>query len=225
MIQGLTDNLRGGAPGAVGKNLFHSVGRGLFVLKEVAGANVAFQSRLESVRHKAASQASLKTSHENQQTPGRNVPALSIASYQFRFVCFIDPLRTEDGAIQQFMPQDRYDNVQALPLSKYGSGPFCKFKIPWELTPSGVYAFSIGGEVQYIGECENLGRRFNMGYGNISPRNCFAGGQDTNCRINHLIFKEASKGSKIALWFHETADYKQVEAELRSTRAFPWNRV
>ena len=33
IIQGLTDNLRGGAPSAVGKDILHSVGRGLFVLK------------------------------------------------------------------------------------------------------------------------------------------------------------------------------------------------
>lgn len=32
IIQGLTDNLQGGAPGAVGKNILHSVGRGFFVL-------------------------------------------------------------------------------------------------------------------------------------------------------------------------------------------------
>ena len=34
IIQGLTDNLRGGAPGGVGKNILHSVGRGLFILNE-----------------------------------------------------------------------------------------------------------------------------------------------------------------------------------------------
>jgi len=33
IIQGMTDNLRGGAPGAVGLDILHSVGRGMFVLK------------------------------------------------------------------------------------------------------------------------------------------------------------------------------------------------
>ncbi len=33
MIQGITDNLRGGAPGAVGKKILHSVGLGQFILK------------------------------------------------------------------------------------------------------------------------------------------------------------------------------------------------
>jgi len=36
IIQGLTDNLKGGAPGAVGKNMLHCVGRGLFLLSDNA---------------------------------------------------------------------------------------------------------------------------------------------------------------------------------------------
>jgi hypothetical protein len=32
MIQGMTVNLKGGAPGGIGKNVFYSVGRGLFEL-------------------------------------------------------------------------------------------------------------------------------------------------------------------------------------------------
>ena len=32
MIQGLTENLNGGAPGAINKNILHSVGRGKFML-------------------------------------------------------------------------------------------------------------------------------------------------------------------------------------------------
>jgi len=38
MIQGMTVNLRGGAPGAVGKNVFRSVGRGMFELSNGAKA-------------------------------------------------------------------------------------------------------------------------------------------------------------------------------------------
>ena len=33
IIQGITDNLKGGAPGAVGKNILHNVGRGQLVLR------------------------------------------------------------------------------------------------------------------------------------------------------------------------------------------------
>ena len=34
MIQGLTDNLEGGAPGAINKYFLHSVEKGLFVINE-----------------------------------------------------------------------------------------------------------------------------------------------------------------------------------------------
>ena len=40
IIQGVTDNLQGGAPGAVGKNILHRVGRGLFVLKDGNGGQL-----------------------------------------------------------------------------------------------------------------------------------------------------------------------------------------
>ena len=38
IIQGITDNLKGGAPGAVGKNILHSVVRGKFVMRSDAKA-------------------------------------------------------------------------------------------------------------------------------------------------------------------------------------------
>jgi hypothetical protein len=40
IIQGMTDNLKGGAPGADGKNILHSVGRGQFVLHSKRGEAV-----------------------------------------------------------------------------------------------------------------------------------------------------------------------------------------
>ena len=52
-----------------------------------------------------------------------------------------------------------------------------------------------------------------MGYGNISPSNCFKGGQETNCRINALIYATVSRGERVHLWFHATADYKELEAK------------
>jgi hypothetical protein len=33
---------------------------------------------------------------------------------------------------------------------------------------------------EYVGECRDLVKRFNSGYGQISPRNCFVGGRRTN---------------------------------------------
>lgn len=95
------------------------------------------------------------------------------------------------------MPQSRYNNGKNLPVNRYGQGPFCKFRIPNGQHYSGVYAVMVGRQVKYIGECENLSSRFNMGYGNISPRNCFRGGQETNCRLNNLICEVAKRGESI----------------------------
>ncbi len=90
---------------------------------------------------------------------------------------------------------------------------------------SGVYAITAGDDVKYIGECQRLSERYNMGYGNISPRNCFVGGQETNCRINNLILNEAAAGASLVLWFLKTDNFKRIEQELRSSKRPPWNRV
>jgi hypothetical protein len=222
----LTDNLRGGAPGAVGKDLLHSVGRGLFILKDSA------TSRSSGVRASAVAvgvpkKAGMAVCAEpaNRVPPTVGDGSLDLGGYGFRLICTIDPKRDEDRGIQEFTPQNRYRNATTVPLNKYGQGPFCKFKIPWGIARSGVYAFLAGSEVQYVGECENLSSRFNLGYGNISPRNCYLGGQETNFRINNLVLESIKKGMKISLWFHETEDYKLVESELRRTRRFGWNRA
>jgi hypothetical protein len=76
-----------------------------------------------------------------------------------------------------------------------------------------------------VGECANLSKRFNMGYGNISPKNCFKGGQETNCHLNNLLYAAILAGQRISLWFFQTTDYKLVEVALRSTLSPPWNRV
>ena len=54
-----------------------------------------------------------------------------------------------------------------------------------------------------MGECANLSVRFNAGYGNISPKNCFKGGQETNCRLNNLLYLAAAAGMRIRSGFFE----------------------
>jgi hypothetical protein len=51
-----------------------------------------------------------------------------------------------------------------------------------------------------VGECANLSARFNTGYGNISPKNCFKGVQETNCRLNNLLYSAIVVGQRISLW-------------------------
>ena len=72
----------------------------------------------------------------------------------------------------------------------------------------------VGGEIIYMGETVNLAKRFNMGYGNISPRNCFVGGQSTNCKMNKVVMEYYEKCMPIDLYFYETADNKKVELTL-----------
>jgi hypothetical protein len=90
---------------------------------------------------------------------------------------------------------------------------------------SGVYAIVIGKKVKYIGECSNLSVRYNTGYGIISPRKCFKGGQETNCRINKLICRAAKTNHKISLWFLKTKNYKAIEKQLRTYIEPEWNKI
>lgn len=150
---------------------------------------------------------------------------MKIAGYEFKHVCDIEPARGADKTVEPCMPQGRYANARNLPLNKYGKGPFCRFRIPNRFKTSGVYVLTINGEIRYVGECADLSARFNTGYGNISPKNCFKGGQETNCRLNNLVYLAAVAGERISLWFFQTADYKAMESALRSTLKLAWNRI
>jgi len=153
------------------------------------------------------------------------MPSMNFGGHTFQFVCDIEPSRAADGIIQQFMPQHRYAKASEVAINRYGAGPFCKFKIPSSHRTSGVYALTVADSVRYIGECADFSSRFNNGYGNISPKNCYKGGQETNCRLNNLIYVAVAAGELISLWFFVTPDYKAVEAQLRSALKPTWNRV
>ncbi len=149
---------------------------------------------------------------------------LQIGQYDFERVCAIEPVRNSDGSISEFMPQSRYRNAGHIPLNRHGAGPFCKFKITNGRKVCGVYAITVEDRVKYIGECTDLSSRYNVGYGTISPRNCFVGGQETNCRLNNLILLAARGGARLSLWFLPTDEYKAVEHELRASEKPEWNR-
>lgn len=151
--------------------------------------------------------------------------SLVVEGYGFKHVTDLDPDRMMDRAVRAFTPRGEYANKNALPLNKYGEGPFCKFTIPRNYQNGGVYLLVVGSDIRYVGECTNLSGRFNNGHGNISPRNCYKGGQDTNCRINNLIYMSCFANETVSLFFHETTDYKNVEAQLRAVLRASWNRV
>jgi len=163
--------------------------------------------------------------HRAQQSSG--VASLAakrnFSGYGFARVCLIQPECDQDGQPRQYLPQGEYSNARGLPLHRYGAGPFCRFRIPADLHVGGVYLLALNDSVCYVGECENLSLRFNIGYGQISPRNRYEGGQQTNCRLNHLILEALRGRHRIELWFHEASDRQAVERRLIANLAPPWN--
>ena len=149
---------------------------------------------------------------------------LLIENLPFRFVCNIDPERDADGNIQEFMPQARYKGAGVARLNPQGAGPFCRFKIPREWQFPGVYAVTVSDRITYIGESMNLAVRWGLGhYGSIQPKNCYVGGQSTNCKLNSRILVACREGYPVQLWFHRTDSYKSLEQRLRSTVRPEWN--
>ncbi len=147
----------------------------------------------------------------------------TIGQYSFRLICQIDLDRDPSAAIRTFMPQSRYRNLRGLELHSYGGGPFCRFRIPSDRPLEGVYALCIGDSVYYVGECLHLSKHFNTGYGQISPRNCFLGGQITNCKIKHHVLEVTEKGMKLEHWFLETQNRETIESELITVLNPTWN--
>lgn len=133
------------------------------------------------------------------------------------------PKRDASGAIVEFLPQARYKKADVVPLHLHGYGPFCKFRISVLKGLVGVYALVVDGTVRYIGECEDLGKRFRSGYGNISPVNCYEGGQRTNCKINRRVLEVAHAGGRVNLYFYATAQRKTVEKQLLARYSPSWN--
>ena len=151
---------------------------------------------------------------------------MKINKIDFKFVQVLKPYLDEQNKIIESRPQSRYEKRNKLPLHKYGKGSFCKFKIERKhYGKRGIYAILVKKKILYIGECEDLFDRFNAGYGNISPRNCFEGGRETNCRINNLILKLFKKGLEIDLYFYETKKNKSIEKMLIKENKPEWNRT
>jgi hypothetical protein len=142
----------------------------------------------------------------------------------FSFVSVIDPLRGPNGRALEFTPQARYANRQNLRLDTHGKGPFCKIKLHALPNRAGVYAITVDGQLMYVGECQDLSERFgSRGYGSIAPRNCYAGGQSTNCKVNHRILVATNEDREIELWFFESPQRKPLEARLRQLLRPMWN--
>lgn len=146
------------------------------------------------------------------------------SGYVFKQVCAIDPERDSSGAVREFMPQSRYRNARSVPLNDHGAGPFCRFTVARGIGSPGVYVLALEGQPIYVGKCRDLAQRFGpQGYGAIQPKNCFVGGQSTNCKINNLILLHARQGQQVELWFHATSGPAPVERDLIMKLRPPWN--
>jgi hypothetical protein len=141
---------------------------------------------------------------------------------RFEMVGSVHPARRADGTISRYRPQSRYTQADTKPLHQYGDGDFCTFRFPDAPQEPGVYAMYIGDKMMYVGEAKCLKQRL-YAYGQISPRNCFVGGRQTNCRINKLILEAMQKGQDVQVWFHACDDRKQLEADLKDAFRPPWN--
>lgn len=106
-------------------------------------------------------------------------------------------------------------NDNTIDANNYENIFFCKFRLNLpNVKKQGVYLWVVDNEVVYIGETINLRNRFNIGYGNISPRNIFAGGQSTNCKMNRVAMQYFEQSKAIKIYFYETDDRKNIEKDL-----------
>jgi len=138
-----------------------------------------------------------------------------LLDYEFEYIQELAPVKNIDGKIKLFHPEEKYNNVKNHKLLSVGTGPFCHFSInPKWASVSGVYAFYFDDELRYIGQCLNFAQRFNMGYGTISPRCCYEGGQSTNCKMNKVVLAAYENGQKVDLYFYASPDYDRVEFDL-----------
>lgn len=140
-----------------------------------------------------------------------------ICGRQFSLVATLDVERDLDGRIRQFSPRNSHGD-------ELSSAPFCRFRFPSNHALAGVYAVVVNDRVVYIGQTNNLSRRFGAGeYGHIvvpTPGNP----QVTNRRVNHGILEAALREEVVQIWFHASGDREGVEADIIGKLDLPWNR-
>lgn len=111
-------------------------------------------------------------------------------------------------------------------LNAYGDLEYSRFLIADRalLNRKGVYAYTVGDGVAYIGRCrDSIAKRINLGYGRINPKNCFLDGQATNCHLNALITSEIAS---VGFWLHAIDSVDEIaDIERRLVRAYRpvWN--
>ena len=151
--------------------------------------------------------------------------ALMLDGETFRHAARISPEATPDGKPVEHMPQSRYRHADSTPLNLHGDGPFCRFSVAGLPAASGVYAVTVEGKLVYVGVAKkSLRERWGpRGPAHIHPKNCFKGGQSTNCKVNHAILLAARKELAIDLWTQLAEEPRPIERRLIAKLAPRWN--
>lgn len=133
---------------------------------------------------------------------------------QFKKADTITLLKDENNSFVRF-PQLRFNNAKNHPYLAgiNDSTEFCHFK-PNLPKAKGVYLWVVDDEIIYLGEAVNLRSRFTSGYGNISPRNCYRGGQSTNVKMNRVALDYFKQGKSIDIYIVITDIHKEIELYL-----------
>lgn len=79
-----------------------------------------------------------------------------VGIYEFEFIGHIRPAADGDGRIAEY--------THVLPIgvkpNRYAGGPFCSFELDRTASGRGVYIITVGEDLRYVGECEDLAGRF-----------------------------------------------------------------
>ncbi len=111
-------------------------------------------------------------------------------------------------------------------LNPSGDETYCQFKLGENLQGKGLYCYTVSGAMSYIGRTHDpFAKRINVGYGNISPKNCYIDGQSTNCHLNALIARTDWSQLRFFVCVMESDEDIDVrERELIRSHNPPWNR-
>jgi len=154
---------------------------------------------------------------------GHGIRLKQLFGILFHQVCKILPELDFKGDPIIFFPNIKKYNVYIN--NEYCNGPYFKFNIPSEYySKPGVYLIFVDDVPTYVGECSNLGRRFNEGYGNISENNRFKLDKFVYCKVNNLILEALLKGSDVKLFFYETLNHNEVKNFLLDRLKPEWNK-
>ena len=126
--------------------------------------------------------------------------------------------RNPDGSVTEYAPQTRYAKRASTKLNRHGEGVFCRLSVSGLPISGGIYLVISDGEVRYVGKAANLHNRWAAGqYGTIQPKNCYVGGQSTNCHINKRVLEDTRLSRKLELLY--------VVEDLPSERALVENHL